>query len=292
MEAEGGNESAGAPGIRTALEFAYVNSLIIGGVPMGRGPRVRSESGIYHVILRGANRQEIFHDDQDCDRFLTTVLRYKMSASAKVYAWCLMGNHVHLLIKEGQEDISSTMKRAGISFVRYYNDKYDATGHLFQDRFRSEPIETDGSLLRVTRYIHQNPVKAGLVHMACDWQWSSCSGYYYDVAYPENLLDSDYVLDKYGKDRDAARWQFIEFNENANDDEFLDNDDNVRKRLSDEEARREIVKFIGERNITQVKGLPKTERDQILRRVKEIPGVSQRQAARILGIPPSLIFKA
>ena len=112
------------------------------------------------------------------------------------------------------------------------------------------------------------------------------------MAYPENLLDSDYVLDKYGKDRDAARWQFIEFNENANDDQFLDNDDNVRKRdYRMRKPGREIVKFIGERNITQVKDYPRRSGPDFAEG-KGDPRVGQRQAARILGIPSSLIFKA
>jgi len=90
---------------------------------MPRKARVKSASGIYHVMLRGANRQEIFHDDDDCIKFLDTLKKYKMKTEMEVYAWCLMSNHVHLLLKEGNEDISITMKRIGVSFVAYYNWK-------------------------------------------------------------------------------------------------------------------------------------------------------------------------
>lgn len=72
------------------------------------GPRVKSSSGIYHIMLRGANRQEIFHDDEDCIKFLETIDKYKTELS--VYGWCLMSNHVHLLLKEGNENISIVMK--------------------------------------------------------------------------------------------------------------------------------------------------------------------------------------
>ena len=110
---------------------------------MPRGPRVKSISGIYHVMLRGANRQEIFHDDIDCMRFLEIIEKYKKVSGMKVYAWCLMNNHVHLLLKEGIEDLSITMKRIGVSYVTYYNLKYNTSGHLFQDRFRSENVESN-----------------------------------------------------------------------------------------------------------------------------------------------------
>ena len=127
---------------------------------MPRGPRVKSISGIYHVMLRGANRQEIFHDDIDCMRFLEIIEKYKKVSGMKVYAWCLMNNHVHLLLKEGIEDLSITMKRIGVSYVTYYNLKYNTTGHLFQDRFRSENVESNVNLFRVIRYIHQKTSKS------------------------------------------------------------------------------------------------------------------------------------
>lgn len=111
---------------------------------MPRRAREKSESKIYHVMLRGANRQEIFHDEEDYLRFLETLEKLKKKAEIKVYGWCLMGNHVHLLMGEGREELSTTMKRIGVSFAWYYNWKYNTTGHLFQDRFRSEKVEKRG----------------------------------------------------------------------------------------------------------------------------------------------------
>lgn len=160
---------------------------------MSRGARMKSRSGIYHVMLRGANRQEIFHDDEDCIKFLDIIGKYKMKSGLEVYAWCLMNNHVHLLLKEGNEDISITMKRIGVSFVCHYNWKYKTTGHLFQDRFKSENVETNKYLFTVIRYIHQNPVKAGIVNRVDDWRWSSCLGYY-GKNDPRKLLNHDFIL--------------------------------------------------------------------------------------------------
>lgn len=210
----------------------------------------------------------------------------------KVYGWCLMGNHVHLLLKEGREDISTTMKRIGVSYVGYYNWKYKTTGHLFQDRFKSEVVESDEYLLIVLRYIHQNPVKAGLVKKPDEWKWSSCLGYYGKKDTCLTLLDLSFILEMFAKDLNASILRFKEFNGAENNDQCLDEEVTERIRLSDEEARREILKLISGIEITQVKSLPKNERDKVLQDIKRIEGVTQRQAARILGISPNLIFKA
>ena len=256
-----------------------------------RYARKKSNSGVYHVIVRGANRQEIFHDEEDRIKFLETLNKYKIKTAMKMYAWCLMGNHVHLLLKEGSESISVVMKRLGVSYAMYYNWKYRTTGHLFQDRFKSENVETSNYLLTATRYIHQNPVKAGIVHYPHEWKWSSCLGYYGKESYPPNLLDPHYLLNMFSPDISIARMRFKEFNERKNNDQCLE--DNIySKRLSDEEARMEIRKYLGSLEIPHVKSLPKEQRNKVLRKIKGIDGLSQRQAARILGISPNLVFKA
>lgn len=259
---------------------------------MPRYARKKSNSGVYHVIVREANRQEIFHDEEDRKRFLDTLLKYKIKTAMRMYAWCLMGNHVHLLMKEGSESISLVMKRLGISYAKYYNWKYRTTGHLFQDRFKSENIENSNYLLTATRYIHQNPVKAGIVRHPAEWKWSSCLGYYGKVVYPRDLLDPHFLLNMFSPDLLIARIRFKEFNERKNNDQCLEDDDDRRIRLTDDEARVEIRKCLGNLEIPHVKGLPREQRNKVLRKVKAISGLSQRQAARILGISPNLVFKA
>ncbi|MBB2482291.1 transposase [Bacillus sp. APMAM] len=258
---------------------------------MPRKGRVISNTGIYHIIWRGANRQEIFHDEEDWIKFLDILKKYKMKCELSVYAWCLMHNHVHLLIKEGNESISVTMKRIGVSYVAYYNWKYRTTGHLFQGRFISEVVENNRYFLTVVRYIHQNPVKAGIVNKVDEWRWSSCCGYYGKSHYYKNMLECDVVLRIYSADTAIAIERFKEFNERKNDDQCLDDRVNKR-RLSDDEARLQIKQLIEPNEIAQIKSLPKEERNEVLRKVKGIEGVSLRQAARIFGVSVSLIFKA
>jgi putative transposase len=257
---------------------------------MPRRAREKSESGIYHVMLRGANRQEIFHDGEDNRRFIETLERYKKESSLKIYGWCLMGNHLHLLLGQGREELSVTMKRIGVSYAWYYNWKYKSTGHLFQDRFRSERVDTDEYLLTVIRYIHQNPVKAGAVKRAADWQWSSCRGYYGYEAYPAGLLDADLILEVFSEDRKVAIKKFVEFNEAECGEKCLDDDRKVR--LTDEEAKLEIAKIVPLQETALIKSMPKARRDALILRIKAIEGISQRQAARILGVAPNLVMRA
>lgn len=257
---------------------------------MSRQPRKKSNNRVYHVIVRGANRQEIFHDDDDRIKFLDILYKVKIISGMKVFAWCLMGNHVHLLIKEEIESISVAMKRIGVSYANYYNCKYQTTGHLFQDRFKSENVETAKYLLTVTRYIHQNPVKAGIVSTPPLWKWSSCQGYYGKFVYPPDLLDPHYLLNLFSPNTCTAQARFKEFNEWINQDKCLEDQSDTR-RLSDDEARVEIRKCIGELEIPQLKTLPKGERDKVLKRVKRIEGVSQKQAARILGVAVYFLYK-
>ena len=153
---------------------------------MPRQERTKSGTGIYHVMLRGINRQNLFEDDEDylqmimCLQGLTE--RYDENCVAvepfcTIYSYCLMSNHLHLLIREQREDISSVIKRLGVAYAYYFNKKYQRNGHLFQDRFRSEPVNTMEYFVTLMRYIHQNPLKAGLVSSSGNYSWSSWHEY-------------------------------------------------------------------------------------------------------------------
>ena len=126
---------------------------------MPRTQRVRSNSGYYHIMLRGNERKNIFLSDEDKLRFMETVYEKKQEARFYLHSFCLMDNHIHLMLSEGLEDISSVMKRVTVSYVYYFNKKHKRVGHLFQDRFKSEVVDEDSYALSLARYIHQNPVK-------------------------------------------------------------------------------------------------------------------------------------
>ncbi len=257
---------------------------------MPRVARKKSESGIYHVLLRGKNGQDIFRDDEDNARFLDTLYLCKEKSRIEVYGWCLMRNHVHLLIKEGSENLSNTIKRLTVSYVWYYNSKYQSKGPVFHDRFKSEVVEQDFYLMTLIRFIHQNPVKAGLVGYPGKWKWSSCRPYYGFPGYPDGLLDENMVLSMFDDDNDLAKRLFIQYNEEESQDWCMD----ITRpgRLSDEDAAQAIKQVTGDYEFSQIKDLPTSERNAILRKIRAIDGISLRQAARIIGVSHVLIHRA
>jgi len=153
---------------------------------MARQPRERSAVRVYHVMMRGINRQQIFWDSHDYQKFLKALqdlpqrdqLDKELAKPLfKVYAYCLMSNHVHLLIQEGSESIGDSVKRIAASYVAYFNLKNERVGHLFQDRFKSEPVNDREYFITLLRYIHQNPVKGGICKHVNDYKWSSWMEY-------------------------------------------------------------------------------------------------------------------
>ncbi len=246
---------------------------------MPRQARQQSASGIYHVMLRGINRQNIFEDAEDRAKFLQTLNHYKTISEYKLFAYCLMSNHIHLLIKVEKENLELVLKRIAGSYVYWYNWKYKRSGHLFQDRFKSEPVDDDDYFLTVLRYIHQNPVKAGLCKNIADYQYSSYSEYLKE----SNLVDTDFCLDIISQE------QFVEFNNEYNDDACLDLEEN-NFRLTDEEAKNIIRKISKCKNAAEFQSLDLTKRDKYLKICRD-RGISIRQLSRLTGISFNIVRK-
>lgn len=146
---------------------------------MAKKLRRKSSTGIYHIILRGINKQVIFHDELDYRKFLEVLQDVKTISGFGIHAYCIMNNHVHILIEEKEEPLSTIMQRIGSRYVYWYNHRYDRVGHLFQGRYRSQPVNDAKYLFTVLRYIHQNPVKARIRAHCSDYRWSSYREYLY-----------------------------------------------------------------------------------------------------------------
>ncbi len=187
---------------------------------MSRNKRKRSETGIYHVMQRGNERKNVFQDDEDKSRYLETIRQIKQEQRFSLHAYCLMDNHIHLMIKEGTEEIGKIMKRIAVSYAFYYNQKYKRVGHLFQDRFKSENVESDGYILSLARYIHQNPVKAGLTETPSKYRWSSYNEYLSESR--SDILDSEFVIGLFSSNKEKARSLFIDYMNQDSDEAFMD----------------------------------------------------------------------
>jgi len=141
---------------------------------MARPPRLSLPSHPHHVIQRGNNRQPIFLEEKDYEVFLDCLREAKRKFGARLYAYVLMTNHVHLLIEPEREgDLGRFMQSVGRRYVRYFNDAHSRTGTLWEGRFKSALVSRDEYLIMCSRYIERNPVRAGMVAHPRDYRWSS-----------------------------------------------------------------------------------------------------------------------
>ena len=145
---------------------------------MPRITRLVIEGFPHHVVHRGNNRQEVFLDDSDRKNYLSLVRLYSFKHNCKVLAYCLMDNHIHLmLIPEIQTSLAKMMQGVSLCFTQKTNRKYSRTGSLWESHFFSCPIDKDNYLLNSLRYIESNPVRSGQVEHAVDYPWSSAQSH-------------------------------------------------------------------------------------------------------------------
>lgn len=248
---------------------------------MPRGARERSSTGIYHIMLRGIDKRDVFLDDEDRIKFIDNIIKAKEVGDFKLYGYCLMDNHIHLLVKEGEE-VGESIKRITVGYVGWHNRRHERTGYLFQNRFLSEVVETESYLLTVLRYIHLNPVKAGMVKKAEDYYWSSYKDYYLDYQGQATIISSE-LIKSYFKTFE----NFGNYMNAKNDDECLEYKA-VKK--YNESTLKEIIhrKY----NIDKLIKLPTDERENMIKEIYNNQDISIRQLSRILGIGKTAIEKA
>jgi REP element-mobilizing transposase RayT len=234
-------------------------------------------------MLRGTNRQDLFHDDEDMYKMLEVIKQCTEIGKARVHAYCLMSNHLHLLMQclheTDSETLSQIVKRIGVRYAAYFNFKYDRVGAVFQERFKSEPVETEKYFLSLMRYIHQNPVKAGISKSPDQYAWSSYGAY---------VGKSDFV---YKDLADLLLGGQYESYMNAAEEITCLELDEVKQRLTDMELSAKIADVLG-MHATQVGTLDRNARNRALQMIVAIDGATYRQISRLTGISMGLISSA
>ena len=261
---------------------------------MPRKLRVPSPTGIYHVMQRGINRDDIFFDDIDLlkmEKILRSLAKpldkngNPKPPLCKIYAYCLMTNHIHLLIAELDESISDIVKRLGVAYVSYFNKRRKRTGPLFEGRFRSEPVDDFNYFVTLLHYIHYNPVKAGMVKMPGWYKWSS----WHEYELPEETYDKGFC-EQVIPFKDLTRSQVKDIVLEAEDPMSFISPVDV-ERVDDAEAETIMRALVSEEyNDIDLKDLPKVEKLTLTNKAKNY-GITNTQITKLLGVSKHAIYK-
>ena len=246
---------------------------------MPRKARIVSQTNIYHIMLRGINQQIIFEEEEDFQYFVTILSKCKEICEYKIYTYCLMNNHIHLLLEEGTEPLAKVFKRICDRYVYWHNHKYNRIGPLFQDRFRSEPVETTEYFLTVVRYILQNPVTAGMVSSVNQYKWCNYSAFFGE----KDFSDTEKVLSLF-----SGREQFLSYISAESSEKCLDISSATHTFISDETGKKIIQKVSGCTNASEFQKLERNVRNFYIQELRKA-GLSIRQISRLTGISKSVV---
>lgn len=248
---------------------------------MPRKPRELSPSGYYHIILRGINKQTVFASHQEKSYFLKVLQRMGKEREYEIYAYCLMNNHAHLLIKTGSKPLDVSMKRISVSYVYFFNKLHNRSGSLFENRYTSVVIKDEVQLMICARYIHNNPVKAGLVKKPQHYPWSSYR-YYLGLAWDSPIpLNTKTLLSFYHSDINQAIQYLQDFTQGEVYKDPAPLTDCIENILGQESVLPEKLKH-----------LPRQRRDEIIRRILAQTGAKVKELSEILGISTAIIYNS
>lgn len=240
---------------------------------MPRQARQRSLTDVYHVMLRGINRMDIFNEDIDRIMFLHYLKECVKKKHYEILGFCLMNNHVHLLVKS--DELGIYMHKLEVKYALWYNNKYERCGHLFQNRYRSEVVETEDYLFYCLRYILQNPIKAGICRSASEYPWSSYTIYFNSQ---ESFISNSFVKLFFERRSDFDAYM----------EQMAEKKDTLEDRIGDQELRQLWVNQLSGHEIAT---LTKSERSRLVKEMLKIPGVGIRQLSRITGIDKGIICR-
>jgi REP element-mobilizing transposase RayT len=249
---------------------------------MPRIARRKSISNIYHVMIRGINRQNIFEEDEDRLCFMKILDHCKEISGFRLYAFVLMSNHVHLLIEPSGEALNAVFTRIETRYAMWFNRKYQRTGYLFQNRFRSEAVETEQYFMTVLRYILQNPMKAGMENRPGSYRWSSY------LAYEKGkgaVTDTQYALGLFG-----SKEILLEYIGQSNDDSVMDEEDFDRL-LQDKQIRKKMLQITKCASASAFQQLERPLQKKYAAQMY-LSGLSLGQISRFTGIAKTTVFKA
>lgn len=256
-------------------------------MPRNSRENQKSFTGVYHIILRGINSQEIFFDNMDRKKFIKEIKNTKEKYNYQIYAYVLMNNHIHMLIKDEDDCISKVIQSLAIRYAMYFNKKYERIGHVFYNRFHSKRVEDAKYLLNVHKYIHRNPEKDGICKME-KYRWSS----YQEYIGENNITDTELILSLFDTNKKKAIEIWKKYHESTVNEHIYEDEYEVKSKLTDDEAINEIKNRLKIDNMLEIQKYSTEHKRKIIRNIAMIKGITQGQLARILGVNRRTIYRA
>jgi REP element-mobilizing transposase RayT len=177
---------------------------------MPRMARRKVEGAIYHIMGRSISEVDLFKTDEDKKKYLFLIKEYQKIYNFKVYGYCLMKNHMHLIVDSNGADISKIMHCINFKYARYFNTLHKSHGHLFQDRFKSKIVEDNGYLIALSAYIHNNPLDIRGYESSPEKYYYSSLGIYLGLRKDEfNILDKEFILGLFGSDKSKSKEKYM-----------------------------------------------------------------------------------
>lgn len=243
--------------------------------------RKRGESGFYHVVSKGDGGQYIFESTSDRTRYLTILTEALDEHRVELHAYCLMSNHVHLLVRDTEQDLSAFMKRVCENYAAYFKWRTGRVGHVFQCPFWSEPIESDEYFLCALRYIHANPEPA-LICKAKDYPWSSYQAY---------LHDSDFVTTEFALEMLGGAQAFEKFSASGACFARPFPTSRLSKHLNTNELAQIALEVVGRTTLNAIRTLPPNERRRSILLLRD-HGFTEAEITRATGLGATTIHRA
>jgi len=244
-------------------------------------------------MLRGNERKDIFIDEEDKGKFIKIVFKKKADEVFKLYAYCIMDNHLHLVIKEQKETISQIIKKIAISYAYYFNNKYKRVGHLFQDRYKSETIEDEAYLLSVIRYVHNNPEKAEITKKE-KYKWSSYPNYLDLLNHHREILEIKEILEMFSSDIERALKEFIHYSNQYEEKNFLEMEETIKSEIDKEIVNEYINGYLKSRNLKK-EDLKRREhtkqKEDLIQQLIKRSNLSKRKIAILIGVNRETVRK-
>lgn len=252
---------------------------------MPREHRTFSHSNIYHIVIKGLDDTDIFYDNEDRQIFLEKIKDSKNKFKYQVYAYCLMSNHVHLVIRVDNNNLSKAMQSLNIRYSKYFNRKYDRKGNFVQNRFFSKNIENQNYFLEVCRYIHRNPEKAG-ISKTDNYKWSS----YKEYINKEKIINKKILMHYLGNNIS----RFIEYtNKKENINELINiTEFEMTSQITDNELIEIILTKFNLYEENQIMKYFKDKNNKTkIKEIAQIKGTSLRQIARVIRVNRETVRK-